>query len=138
MKSKGTFPRIARALSLAALLSGALHTTAAAQEGHSTGGQPQQTGQGMGVSTGSAVVVGARRTAGIVDPKAPVGFEDVTARTALAQFRNRSGSAQKDYIVECVTGGVAVFDYDNDGLPDIYLLNGSSIAAERGREKPGA
>jgi hypothetical protein len=68
-------------------------------------------------------------------PEGPVVFEDVTARTALAQFRNRSGSAQKDYIVECVTGGVAVFDYDNDGLLDIYLLNGSTIAAERGKEK---
>ena len=136
MKIKGTFPRLARALSLAALLSTTLSVNAPAQEGHSTGAQPSQTGQGMGVSTGSAVVTGARRTAGIVDPKAPVVFEDVTAKTALAQFRNRSGSPQKDYIVECVTGGVAVFDYDNDGLPDIYLLNGSTIAAEKGKEKP--
>jgi hypothetical protein len=136
MKIKGTFPSLARALSLAALLSTAFQVSAPAQEGHSTGAQPSQTGQGMGVSTGSAVVTGARRTAGIVDPKAPVVFEDVTAKTALAQFRNRSGSPQKDYIVECVTGGVAVFDYDNDGLPDIYLLNGSTIAAEKGKEKP--
>ncbi|MCV5090839.1 VCBS repeat-containing protein, partial [Escherichia coli] len=28
------------------------------------------------------------------------------------------------------------FDYDNDGLPDIYLLNGSTIDAMRGKEKP--
>ena len=91
--------------------------------------------QGMGVVTGSSAVSGARRTAGIVDPKAPVVFEDVTARTALAQFKHSSGSRQKDYIVETVSGGVAVFDYDNDGLPDIYLLNGSSIGAELGREK---
>lgn len=140
MKSTSTFPRIALRFALVALLSTALHTNARAQEGHNTGA-PQQPAQqkeqspGMGVSTGSAVVTGARRTAGIVDPKAPVVFEDVTARTALAQFRNHSGSPQKDYIVECVTGGVAVFDYDNDGLPDIYLLNGSTIAAERGKEK---
>jgi hypothetical protein len=133
MKIKGTLPRVARTLSLFALLSTALHTNTPAQEGHNTGAQPQQ--QGMGVTTGPSAVTGARRTAGIVDPKAPVVFEDVTARTALAQFRNRSGSPQKDYIVETVTGGVAVFDYDNDGLPDIYLLNGSTIAAERGKEK---
>src|SRR4051812_5220096 len=95
----------------------------------------QQKPQGMGVNVGSSLVSGARRTAGMTDPKAPVVFEDVTARTALAQFKNSSGSKQKDYIVETVSGGVAVFDYDNDGLPDIYLLNGSTIAAELGKEK---
>jgi hypothetical protein len=89
----------------------------------------------MGVNVGSSPVSGARRTAGITDPKAPVVFEDVTARTALAQFRHVGGSRQKDYIVETVSGGVAVFDYDNDGLPDIYLLNGSTLAAEQGKEK---
>src|SRR5256714_6777060 len=91
--------------------------------------------QGMGVSTGTALVSATRRTVGIVDPKAPKVFEDVTARTALAQFRHRSGAPQKDYIIECVSGGVALFDYDNDGLPDVYLLNGSTVAAEQGKEK---
>jgi hypothetical protein len=98
----------------------------------------QQPAQGMGgVSTGEKPVSGTRRTADIIDPKAPVIFEDVTARTALAQFKHHAGSAQKDYIVETASGGVAVFDYDNDGLPDIYLLNGSTIDAERGKEKAG-
>jgi hypothetical protein len=102
---------------------------------HAQQQKPQPPQGGMGVVTGSTAVTGARRTAGITDPKAPVVFEDVTARTALGQFRHSSGSKQKDYIVETVSGGVAVFDYDNDGLPDIYLLNGSSIAAELGKEK---
>jgi enediyne biosynthesis protein E4 len=129
MKSNKTFPRLARTLALLALLSTTFFRASAQQQ------QPQQQGgMGGGVSTGSALVSATRRTAGIVDPKAPVVFEDVTARTALAQFRNRSGSPQKDYIVETVSAGVAVFDYDNDGLPDVYLLNGSTIAAERGRE----
>ena len=30
-----------------------------------------------------------------------------------------------------MTGGVALFDYNNDGLIDIYLVNGSTIEAER-------
>src|SRR3712207_5058464 len=97
--------------------------------------QQEQRPQGMGVNVGSSLVTGARRTAGITDPKAPVVFEDVTARTPLARFRHNGGSPQKNYIVETVSGGVAVFDYDNDGLPDVYLLNGSTIAAERGKEK---
>src|SRR5438874_446372 len=131
-----------RALIITAILSLLLpHAATRAQQGNPPGAgqpqqQPQQTPQGMGVSTGTALVSATRRTVGIVDPKAPRVFEDVTARTALAQFKHHSGGPQKDYIIECVSGGVAVFDYDNDGLPDIYLLNGSTIAAEQGKEKP--
>src|SRR5919112_1405503 len=92
--------------------------------------QPQQPAQPMGgVSTGTALVSATRRTVGIVDPKAPKVFEDVTAQTPLAAFRHRSGSAQKDYIVETVSGGCAIFDYDADGRPDIYLPNGSTVEA---------
>jgi hypothetical protein len=97
--------------------------------------QPSQPQQDMGVSTGTAIISATRRTAGIVDPKAPKVFEDVTARTPLAAFKNRSGSVEKNYIVETVSAGVAIFDYDNDGLLDIYLVNGSTIAVMQGKEK---
>ncbi|HWS56135.1 MAG TPA: CRTAC1 family protein, partial [Pyrinomonadaceae bacterium] len=106
-----------------------------ARQGGPAGRQPQ-TSQGMGVSTGTGLVSATPRTVGVTDPKAPRVFEDVTARTGLAAFRHRSGGAAKDYIVETASGGVAVFDYDGDARPDIYLLNGSTINAERGREKP--
>ena len=94
--------------------------------------EPQQ---GMGVSTGTPMNYSSRRTAGVTDPKAPIVFEDVTDKTAVAAFRHRSGSPQKNYIFETTSGGVAIFDYDGDGLPDIYLLNGSTIAAIEGKEK---
>src|SRR5439155_2480750 len=48
--------------------------------------EPQQ---GGGVSTGTPVNYSSRRTAGITDPKAPVVFEDVTDKTALAAFKHR-------------------------------------------------
>ena len=88
-----------------------------------------------GVSTGAATTYTSRRTVGITDPNAPVIFEDVTDKTSLANFRHRSGEAAKDYIFDTPSGGVAIFDYDLDGRPDIYLVNGSTMAALRGKEK---
>jgi hypothetical protein len=89
-----------------------------------------------GVSTGAALTYTSRRTAGVVDPAAPVLFEDATKSSGLAGFRHRSGDAAKDYIIEAPSGGVAILDYDQDGLADIFFVNGSSIAAMQGKEKP--
>jgi hypothetical protein len=123
--------RLRRALPLSAII---LYLSAPAAFTAQKQGEP---GQGMGgVSTGAARTYASRRTVNITDPKAPIVFEDVTAQTALARFKHRSGAAAKDYILEAPSGGVAVFDYDGDGLPDIYLLNGSTIAAMQGKEKP--
>jgi hypothetical protein len=96
--------------------------------------QAQTPPQG-GVSTGPATTYTSRRTAGITDPNAPVVFEDVTDKTSLANFRHRSGEAAKDYIFETTSGGAAIFDFDGDGRPDIYLINGSTNAALRGKAK---
>jgi hypothetical protein len=98
--------------------------------------RPAKQKEGMGISTGDARTYTSRRTTGITDPKAPVVFDDVTARTTLAGFRNRCGNPDKNYLLEVASGGVAIFDYDGDGLPDIYLVNGSSFEAERGKQKP--
>ena len=96
--------------------------------------QPQQ--PMGGVSTGTARNYTTRRTKDVVDPKAPVVFADITDKTALGGFMHRSGTTEKNYIFEAPSGAVALFDYDGDGLLDVYLLNGSTIAALRGKEKP--
>jgi len=98
---------------------------------------PKPEPQGMGgVVTGTPVNYSSRRTVGITDPKAPLIFEDATDKTALSNFKHRSGTPAKHYIFEVPSGGVAIFDYDGDGLPDIYLLNGSTLPALLGKEKP--
>ena len=96
---------------------------------------PKKPGGMSGVSTGTPVNYSSRRTVNVTDPKAPMVFEDVTDKTALTNFKHRSGSQQKNYIFETTSGGVATFDYDSDGQVDIYLLNGSTTAALEGKEK---
>ncbi len=88
-----------------------------------------------GVVTGEAKIYTSKRTVGIVDQKAPKVFENVTANTALKDFQCVSGGKDKEYIIETTACVVAVFDYDNDGKPDIFMLNGSTINAETGKEK---
>src|SRR5215831_17302038 len=75
-------------------------------------------------------------TAGGFVDGAPTYFSDVTARTGLQRFHHISGSIEKRYILESPSGGVALFDYDNDGWLDVYLVNGSTFAALQGKEKP--
>ena len=42
--------------------------------------------------------------------------------------------AEKTSIIETPGSGAALLDYDNDGWLDIYLLNGSTLAAFKGKE----
>ena len=53
-------------------------------------------------------------------------FSDVTKETGIT-FKHSDGSSGQRYIVESVSSGLALFDYDRDGDVDIYFLNGSSF-----------
>jgi enediyne biosynthesis protein E4 len=54
-------------------------------------------------------------------------FVDVAAEAGLAGFRDVCGDLAKDYLVETLGSGVALFDYNNDGLLDVFFVNGSSF-----------
>jgi len=69
---------------------------------------------------------------GVCRGQAPILLEDVTRQSGI-DFAHFSGRTNKFYIVETVTAGLATFDYDNDGLIDIYFLNG----ADPLNDKPG-
>ena len=75
-------------------------------------------------------------TAGGFVDGAPVVFVDITRQSGLDKFHHRSGTPEKTTILDAPGSGVALLDYDNDGWLDIYLLNGSTVPAMKGKEPP--
>jgi len=53
-------------------------------------------------------------------------FEDALQRSGITFRMNNSVTPQK-HQVETMLAGVAIFDYNNDGLPDIYFVNGADL-----------
>jgi hypothetical protein len=100
---------------------------------------PINTGTGGGMSTGGihAPVKDALArpiTAGGFVDGAPVVFIDATHQAGLDKFHHRMGYPEKMTILETNGSGVAFLDYDNDGWLDIFLLNGSTFEALKGKE----
>jgi hypothetical protein len=60
--------------------------------------------------------------------KSSIKLTNVTKETHIT-FKHTDGSSGRYYIMETVSAGLALFDYDNDGDVDIYFLNGA--AAEK-------
>lgn len=54
-----------------------------------------------------------------------VRFNDITKQSGIT-FKHIS-SPEKRYIVESMSGGVALLDYDNDGFQDIYFVNSLTV-----------
>src|SRR5437660_12551068 len=59
-------------------------------------------------------------------PTPEVQFSDITT-TSGTNFKHENSATSNKYLVETMGGGVAVFDYDNDGRPDIFFTNGAKI-----------
>jgi enediyne biosynthesis protein E4 len=55
-----------------------------------------------------------------------VTYTDATQASGI-HFRNNNSATPEKYLIETMTGGVAIFDYDNDGWPDLFLVNGARI-----------
>ena len=58
-------------------------------------------------------------------PKRP-GFVDVAPRSNITYISNNSPGGHK-YFPQPMCGGVALFDYDNDGKLDIFFTNGAQL-----------
>ena len=62
----------------------------------------------------------------------PITYREITAQAGI-QFKHNNGAFGKKYLPETMGPGCAFIDYDNDGWPDILLMNG-----ENWHGRPGA
>jgi enediyne biosynthesis protein E4 len=76
-----------------------------------------------GVATGNGVATPAKPLPPGMKPPV-VRFEDIAAQAGLTAVNVSGAASNKQYIVETTGNGVAIIDYDNDGLPDILFVNG--------------
>ena len=65
----------------------------------------------------------------------PVRFVNV-ADSSGASFKHENGASPEKYMPETMAGGALVFDYNDDGWPDLFFVNGGSF--KDGRIAAGA
>jgi enediyne biosynthesis protein E4 len=56
-----------------------------------------------------------------------IHFEDIASQAGLSALNVYGGDSHKEFIIETTGNGAVIFDYDNDGWPDIFLPNGSTV-----------
>ena len=62
----------------------------------------------------------AFRVAGAGKSVAPIVFEDLVQKSGIDFVLHNCPTPQK-HMIETMAGGVATFDYDGDGRPDIFF-----------------
>jgi hypothetical protein len=91
-----------------------------------------------GIAAAAALLLGAvaplPSPLGQGQPRPRIQFRDV-AQPAGIRFAHQQSPTRDKYYVESVPGGVAVFDYNGDGRPDIFFTNGAQTPS---LEKPSA
>jgi hypothetical protein len=70
--------------------------------------------------------------AGFADMSAPSPIRFVEqAASAQLDFKLENSPTENKHLIETMAGGLAVFDYDGDGRPDIFFTNGAEVPSLR-------
>jgi hypothetical protein len=65
-----------------------------------------------------------------------ISLDDIAAEAGL-HFKHESGDpVNKKFLLESIGSGVAIFDYDGDGLEDIFLVNATRFTHSTAASKP--
>jgi len=59
-------------------------------------------------------------------PVSPIRFENIAKQSGVDFVLHNCPTPEK-HMIETMAGGIAVFDYDGDGRPDIFFTNGAAI-----------
>jgi hypothetical protein len=68
-------------------------------------------------------------------PPIKVDFRDIAAEAGLTALNVSGAKEKKKYILETTGSGVAIFDFDNDGLMDIFVVNSTTLDGKGPGEK---
>jgi len=71
-----------------------------------------------------------------VEAKPIAYFVDKAEKAGLTMKNVFGGVDTKKFIIETTGTGVAIFDYDNDGWPDIFIVNGTTLDPLPGAQPP--
>lgn len=73
----------------------------------------------------AAAILGSSQSASAADP-APIRFRDIASESGIRFVLHNFPTPEKR-MIETMAGGVAAFDYNGDGLTDVYFTNGARI-----------
>lgn len=68
-------------------------------------------------------------------PPPKVQYLDIAEKAGITAQNVSGPERDKQYIIETIGGGAALFDFDNDGWLDIFLVNGSTLGAQPSASK---
>ncbi len=79
----------------------------------------------LGAATKSAPFQSTARSTAVKSTDPVPIFRDIAAQSGLTA--SHISSREKYYVIESMSGGVGLFDCDNDGKLDIVMVNGSTV-----------